>query len=65
MGAFSDPEIYWITFCPRGLSSVTALAPSTINQDISTTQTYIQRIRPLSTMLMHEFYHLLYPEFSK
>lgn len=65
MGAFSDPEIDWITFCPRGLAAYTSLAPSTINQDMSATQTYIGNIRPLSTAILHEFYHLLYPEFSK
>jgi hypothetical protein len=65
MGAVSDSKINWMTICPRMFGVYTAVAPATKDQDVSALGQYIMNIRPLSTLLLHEFLHLLYPTFSK
>lgn len=65
LSAVSDGIIRWITICPRTLQNEAAAAPPNKDQDISATGSFIDNIRPLSTTLLHECLHILFPTFSK
>jgi hypothetical protein len=65
LAAASEPPINLITICPRSFNQFATTAPATKDQDVSATGAFIHHIWPLSALLLHEYLHILYADFSK
>ena len=64
---YIDFGFNWITICPRSFQVYPTVSNIRPGQDISASapNTVIDAIRPLGTLLFHEFLHILYDEDSK
>jgi hypothetical protein len=65
LAAESDTEIKWITICPTSFNDYKDMVPPSTDYDVSASGRFIENLRPLSTVLFHEYLHQLYPDFSK